>query len=175
MSNHIVTMLKGIVEFASVYCFSKCMKTLLCGLCLMPVVMLIRRALRRKNAILCCYLWLLLVPMALMGMSRLFYQKYFVYVTAYLGKYGKAWQGYVYFGVMLALMVLFIVKNIKFRCALKKMPQIYETCAIKQKVKIYVSEMDAGPFSGGIISPYIVVPKGVWESLDKESRDVIIR
>ena len=40
---------------------------------------------------------------------------------------------------------------------------------------VYASEIDASPFSGGIISPYIVVPKGVWESLDEKSRDVIIR
>ena len=168
-------MLKSIAEFTSIYCFSKCMKTLLCGFCLMPVILLIRRAFQKKNAIFCRYLWLLLVPMVFMGMSRLFYLKYFVYVTGYLGKYGKAWHGYLYFGVMFALMSLFLVKNISFRCALKKMPQIYDISVINQRVKVYASEIDASPFSGGIISPYIVVPKGVWESLDEKSRDVIIR
>lgn len=167
-------MLGKIVEFTSVYWFSKCMKTLFCGVCLIPVLLLVHRALRKKSAVFCSYLWLMLVPMALMGMSRLFYQKYFVYVTAYLGKYVKAWHGYLYFGVMLALMVRFIVKNINFRKALKKMTQIYDTYVIKQNVKIYASEADVSPFSGGIIRPYIVVPKGVWESLDEKSRDVII-
>lgn len=175
MSNPIVTMLKSIAKFTSIYCFSKCMKTLLCGFCFMLVLLLIRRALRRKNAILCCYLWLLLVPMAFMGMSRLFYQKYFAYVTAYLGKYAKAWHGYIYFGVMFALMGLFIVRNIRFRCALKKMPQIYDTRVTNWKVKVYVSEIDTSPFSGGIVNPYIVVPKGVWEKLDEKSRSVILQ
>lgn len=175
MSNPIVTMLKSTANFTSIYCFSKCMKTLLCGFCLMLVLLLIRRALRKKNAIFCCYLWLLLVPMAFMGMSRLFYQKYFVYVTAYLGKYAKAWHGYLYFGVMFVLITLFVIKNIRFRCALKKMPQVSDTRVRNQRVKIYVSQMDASPFSGGIISPYIVVPNDVWECLDEKSRDVIIR
>jgi len=174
MSDNFFTILKGIAEFTSVYCFSKCMKTLLCGSCLIPVILLIHRALKKKSAIFCCYLWTLLIPTAFMGMSRLFYQKYFVYVTAYLAKYGKAWCGYLYFGVMLMLTALFIVKNIRFRRALKKMPYIYDTNVTKQKIKIYVSNMNASPFSGGIIRPYIVVPKDVWERLDQKSREVIL-
>lgn len=175
MSDNIITMLKGIAKFTSVYCFSKCMKTLLCGLCLMPILLLIHRAIRKKRAILCCYLWTLLVPMAFMGMSKLFYQRYFVYVTAYLTKYTKAWHGYLYFGVMFALITVFIIKNIRFRRTLKRMPQIYDTSVTKGRVKIYVSDIDASPFSGGIIRPYIVVPRDVWERLDQKSRDVVIR
>lgn len=175
MSDDILEMIKGIADFSSIYCFSKCMKTMLCGLCLIPVLLLIHRTLRKKSAILCCYLWTLLVPMAFMGMSKLFYQRYFVYVTAYLAKYTKAWYGYLYFGVMFALIMVFIIKNIRFRRTLKRMPQIYDTSVIIGRAKIYITDIDASPFSGGIIRPYIVVPRDVWERTDQKSRDVVIR
>ncbi|MBD5470547.1 MAG: M56 family metallopeptidase [Lachnospiraceae bacterium] len=175
MSDDILKMIKSIADFASIYCFSKCMKTLLCGLCLIPVLLVVHRILRKKSAILCCYLWTLLVPMAFMGMSKLFYQRYFVYVTAYLAKYTKAWHGYLYFGVMFALFMVFIIKNIYFRRTLKRMSQIYDTSVINERVKIYVSDINASPFSGGIIRPYIVAPRDVWERLDQKSRDVVIR
>lgn len=177
MTEHILNLVKGIAEFTSVYWFSKCMKTLLCGLCLIPIILLARKVLRKKSAVLSCYLWLLLVPMTLMGMSKLFYQRYFWYVTGYLGKYAKFWHGYLYFGVMFALLLRFFIKNIRFRRALKKMPQIYDTSVTNsniKNIKIYASDMDASPFSSGIIRPYIVVPKAVWERLDEESRRVII-
>lgn len=187
MVNNILTALIEMARFASIYCFSKCMKTLLCGLCLIPLILLIHRALRKKSAVLSCYLWLLLVPMAFMGMSRLFYQKYFVYVTVFLAGHIKAWHGYVYFGVMLVLAADLIVKTVRLRRKLRKLPQINDTYVINhssntgtlerkylEKVRIYLSDTNESPFSGGIIKPYIVVPEGIWRSLDKKGKDIIL-
>lgn len=172
MGNNILTAFREMARFASIYCFSKCIKTLLCGLCLIPVMLLIHRALWRKSAVLSCYLWLLLVPMAFMGMSRLFYQRYFAAVTIVLSEYVRGWCGYVYFGVMLALTANFIIRHVRLRRRLEKLPQINDTRV--GKVKLYLSEANESPFSGGIAKPYIVVPRGVWEKLDKKSRDIIL-
>ena len=122
----ILTALGNTGWFASIYWLSKCMKTLLCGICVMLVLLMVRGILHKKSAVLSCYLWLLLLPAAFMGMSRLFYQKYFVYVTVYLGKYIKAWYGYVYFGVMFLLLAVFIARNVMLRKRLRRMPQIYK-------------------------------------------------
>ncbi|NDO48992.1 M56 family metallopeptidase [Lachnospiraceae bacterium MD335] len=181
----ILTALGNTGWFASIYWLSKCMKTLLCGICVMLVLLMVRGILHKKSAVLSCYLWLLLLPAAFMGMSRLFYQKYFVYVTVYLGKYIKAWYGYVYFGVMFLLLAVFIARNIMLRKRLRRMPQIYDTSVINafahgmgrqyiRRVQIYCSDSNEGPFSGGILNPYIVVPKVTWEQLDENSRNVIL-
>ena len=184
----ILTALGNTGWFASIYWLEKCMKTLLCGLCMMLALLLLRKALQKKSAVLSCYLWLLLLPAAFMGMSRLFYQKYFVYVTAYLDKYVKAWYGYVYFGVMLLLLAVFIARNISLCRRLGRMPQIYDTRVINafaggaskigawylRRVRIYCSDREESPFSGGILKPYVVVPKGTWERLDEDSRNVIL-
>ncbi len=181
----ILTALGNTGWFASIYWLSKCMKTLLCGICVMLVLLMVRGILHKKSAVLSCYLWLLLLPAAFMGMSQLFYQKYFVYVTAYLGKYIKAWYGYVYFGVMFYLLAVFIARNVMLRKRLKQMPQIYDTSVINacsqglggrylKCVRIYCSDTNESPYSGGMIKPYIVVPKAAWERLDDNSRNVIL-
>lgn len=178
--NNILTAFKSMAMFASIYCFSKCVKTLLCGLCLIPVILLLHRALIKKSAVISCYLWILLVPMAFMGMSKLFYQKYFIYVTAMIAGHVKAWHGYVYFGVMLALFANFTIRNIALRGRLKKMPQINDTSnnsfgvRYLKSVRIYISDTDESPFSGGIVRPYIVMPRGVLKRLGKRDREVIL-
>lgn len=172
MENNILKAFREMARFASIYCFSKCMKTLLCGLCLIPVILLIHKVLRRKSAVLSCYLWLLLVPMAFMGMSRLFYQRYLAVVTIVLSEYVKEWCGYVYFGVMLVLTANFIISHVRLRRRLERLPQINDNRV--GKVKIYLSETNESPFSGGIVKPYIVMPGSVWESPDKKGRDIIL-
>lgn len=180
-----LTAVGNTVWFASIYWFSKCIKTLLCAFCMMAVLLLVHRFLKKKSAVLSCYLWLLLIPMAFMGMSRLFYQKYFVYVTAYIAKYVKAWHGYVYFGVMFILLAVFIVRNAVLRKRLKRMPQINDTSVINEfahglggrylkRVRIYCSDIDESPFSGGIVKPYVVVPMDTWKQIDDKSRQVIL-
>lgn len=182
---NILTAAGNTVRFASVYWFSKCMKTLLCGLCVMMVLLLVHRILKKKSAVVSCYLWLTLLPVTFMGMSRLFYQRYFAYVTVYLAKYVKAWHGYVYFGVMVLLLAAFIIRNARLQNRLKAMPQIYDANVIKNfahgmagrylgRVRIYCSDTQESPFSGGILKPYVVVPKKTWEQLDENSRNVIL-
>lgn len=177
MINNILTALREMVNFASIYCFSKCMKTLLCGVCLIPVILLVHKLVRRRSAILSCYLWLLLVPMAFMGMSKLFYQKYFVYITMVLFKYVKTWHGCIYFGVMFLLLANFIFRTVRLRRRLRRLPQINNASVINystENIRIYLSETNESPFSGGIFKPYIVVPRDIWEGLDKRSRDIIL-
>ncbi len=174
--------------FACIYWLEKCMKTLLCGICVMLLLLFVHRVLQKKSAVLRCYLWLLLLPAAFMGMSRLFYQRYFLYVTAYIDRYLRAWFGYLYFGVMFFFLAVFIARNVMLRRRLGQMPQIYDTCVINtlaggaskigvwylRRVRIYCCDTKESPFSGGIIKPYIVVPKAAWEQLDENSRTVIL-
>lgn len=181
-------------RFASIYCFAKCLKAMFCGTMLMPVLLLFRRALRGKNAFGCCYLMLMLLPTAFMGMSRFFYQKPLYRVTAVMNKHMlKAGYGYVYFGVMFALVIFYLARNRRLRRQLKYCPDISDAGVIKEltgtitstdkttfqrrylkRVTVYLADTDGSPFSGGIWRPYVVVPRVVWEDWQEESRRAVL-
>lgn len=183
----IVKIIHDVTSFTAVYAIQKCFKSMLCGIVIMPALFLLCRVWRRKNATACCYCMLMLIPMAFMGMSRLFYQKYFCYVTAALCSYAGAWLGVPYFCVMLALIFRFMQKNRKLGKKLKRCPQIAGAFVMKRavhkitakdrnpfqryylrRVDLYLADTDESPFSGGILRPYIVMPRAVWEGYSQK-------
>lgn len=189
----ILAAMHSLLYFAVVYWLTKCLKSMLCGMILMPVIFLFRKIFRNKNATARCYSMLLLLPMTFMGMSRLFYQRPFVRVTAFLSMYISAWQGYFYFSVMLVLAVCFMYKNWQLRQRVRHCVQITDMGIINEiihivtwkdwgafqkwylhRVKIYIADTNESPFAGGIIMPYIVMPRVLWEGQNKENRDAIL-
>ena len=111
----ILVVFKNFLDFASIYCLIKCLKAMLCGIAVMPFILFIHRLLKNKLATTSCYVMLLLALMPLMGMSRLFYQKHFAWVTVVLSEYAKVAYGYIYFGVMFALAGVFAIKMFQMK------------------------------------------------------------
>ncbi len=183
----ILVVFKNFLDFASIYCLIKCLKAMLCGIAVMPFILFIHRLLKNKLATTSCYIMLLLALMPLMGMSRLFYQRHFAWVTVVLSEYAKVAYGYIYFGVMFVLAGVFAIKMFQMKKNLKSCAQITKSDIIAKTInqvtdkdkttfqrkylgqtKIYIVETDESPFSGGLLNPYIVMPKIMWENWDEK-------
>lgn len=189
----ILAAMHSLMYFAVVYWLTKCLKSMLCGIILMPGILLFRRILRDKNATARCYFMLLLLPMTFMGMSRLFYQRHFARVTVFLSNHVSSWQGYFYFSVVFVLAAYFCYKNWRLRRRVAQCVQITDTSVINRvihtvtwkdwgafqkwylcRVKIYIADTNESPFAGGIMMPYIVMPRVLWEGQNRECRDAIL-
>lgn len=187
------TDLRGFLYFASVYDLTKCLKAMLCGTAVMPFLFLFRGICRKKNATAGCHIMLLLIPMTLMGMSKLFYQRYFIIITALLTKYMKAWYGCVYFGIVLLLAAIYACNVRRSRRFLGTCRQVQDremiesairtvTCGDRngvhkrylERVEVYAASTDESPFSGGIFRPYIVMPESMLEAQDQKSCSVVL-
>lgn len=92
-------------SFACQYGFSKCMKTVVCGLAIMPVLLLWygRRRKGSRCADIGFYSWLLLLPAALMSRNKLFFRRWTVRLTFAINEIGATWVSGVYFAVLLIL------------------------------------------------------------------------
>jgi len=162
---------------------------------MLVLIMLIRKWNRRQRAVVNIGAMMLLFPMVFMGMSKLYYTRLVYPVTGWMYRYEyiKPIYGRIYFSVMGILLIRYFWKSILLKKSLKKMVPVKEE-ALKteliekitahgktkhakrylQKVKIYLTEDRISPFSGGIIHPYIVVPREISESWDKEEYEVVL-
>ncbi len=173
--------------FACQYGFSKCMKTLVCGLILMPVLFFWYGRRRGRNTVgadMGFYSWLFLLPAVLMGRNKAFFQWWSIRLTAVINGIGHTWVSGVYFAVMLLLALWWISGKLMLGRQVRKLPRWqsgegtgaegedgWQNC-IRQvtagdrfrlagrylrRVRIYITEDRISPFCGGIFRPFIVM------------------
>lgn len=107
------TLLRFVI-FACQYGFSKCMRTALCALAVMLPLILWRCLEDRRgngSADLRFYRWFLLFPAAMMGMSKLFFQRWSIWLHSLTIAFGEAWVACACFAVMAALAVLWMTRR----------------------------------------------------------------
>ena len=71
----ILGLLKGFLDFAAVYCFHKCIRTMLAGMGMLLLICIIRKCNRRHAACVNIGAMALLLPMVFMGMNKLFFKE----------------------------------------------------------------------------------------------------
>ncbi len=188
-----ITYIHNFLDFAAVYCLTKCLKSMLCAIAVIPVIFLLRKIVGKKHAVISCYAMMMLVPITWTGMSKLYYQRYFVKVTIVISEHIKKEYGYFYFAGMFLLIVVFWYKNKRLKMHLAKSIQIKDSDVVRQAidaitkedksgyrrkylehVRLYSIDTNESPFSGGIIRPYIVLPQSVWELADTRTCFVIV-
>lgn len=180
--------------FICQYGFIKCMKTVICGLVVMLPLLLLHGGRRRRGSgwpEMGFYSWLLLLPMALTSMSRLFFQRHMFRLTNVINRVGASWVSGAYFAVMLALagwwlcrkhMLCIQVRGMRcWRSPLEKRRRAEKSwlsCVQRvtggdrwglagwylNRTRVYISEEHASPFCGGVLRPYIVMPEVFLES-----------
>lgn len=174
--------------FCCQYGFSKCMRTAVCGLLVMlPLLVLhcCRRGKSGGNADLDFYSWLLLFPAALTGMSKLFYQRWSIWLQNGINVLGLTWISKAYFAVMLALAGWWLIRRKLLSHRIQKLycwhsfkgvshrgTEDYRDCVGRVtrrdrwklarwylgRARVYISSDGGSPFCGGIFRPYIVMP-----------------
>ncbi len=174
------------IMFICTYCTIQCMKTMLAGILILPVIWLIRLCNHGRSANVNFYGMLLILPMALTGMSRLFYQRHTWKVTNRIHGFASTNFGYIYFAVMFIILAISIYKNRKLRRWIAGLEPFSDTVLMQRAMKkvlgngnlffrkkymehvnVYVTRQEISPFSGGIFHPYIVIP----DTLFKDSSD----
>ncbi|MCM1112283.1 MAG: M56 family metallopeptidase [Muribaculum sp.] len=190
-------------DFAAVYGMIQCLKTLLLGLLGMGVILPLRLRTGRKsfhsfgNADANLYWMLFLIPAACMGMSRFFYLPGVVWITAFLQSAVKPIHGKLYFAVCGVLSVHFVLCRLRMRRYLRNLSVPEEDAFLKEctrkcircvtagdrcglstryltRVRIYLTEDCISPFSGGILRPYVVMPRKVWRDWEEEQRKMLL-
>lgn len=174
--------------FICQYGFIKCIKTVICGLAVMLPLLLLHECRRRRGSgwpELSFYSWLLLLPMALTGMSRLFFQRHTFRLTNVISELGASWVSGAYFAVMLTLAGWWLLgkhmlcRQVRrmycWRSPQEKYGEAEEnwSCCVQRvtggdcrrltkwylnRIRVYISEEHASPFCGGVLCPYIVMP-----------------
>lgn len=189
--------LLGILDFASVYGLIKCLKTMMVGTLCLCVIMAIRKFLSRsekyKKTGIRLYIMLMLLPAAFTGMSRFFYIRGTEIISALLCYYVKSIHGKIYFTVCAVLIARFLWNHMRMR----KMCGMNETEAYRDelracmdcvtasdclpfkrwylsRVRIFITDNDISPFSGGIFRPYVVMPRIILREWDEESRRLVL-
>lgn len=180
------------LNFAVTYGLTKCVKTMLVGTALMAIIYAAAK-LNRGRVALVDYYALLLLPFALFsGMSKLFYARGFVWVSAYLNKYCTLRPGRFYFSVAGCLFLLYIGKNIYVRRRVLCLPE-YEnrglTVRVREqacgqdmtglparylrRVRFFVTKEEVSPYCGGFLHPYVVLPECV-SRLPEQSVEAVL-
>lgn len=172
------------IIFICSYSTIQCVKTMLMGILILPVIWLIRLCNHGRSANINFYGMLLILPMALTGRSRLFYQGHTWKITNMI--YGLALTnvGCVYFAIAFIILIFSIYKNVKLKRWIAVLEPFSDTALMQrtmkkvlgntntffqkkymERVRVYVTMQEISPFSGGIFRPYIVIP----DTLFKES------
>lgn len=186
-------LLKGFRDFAAVYCFDKCIRTMLAGMAMLLLICIIRKCNKKHVANINIGAMVLLLPMAFTGMNKLFFRGYIYWVLNSLyGHIHKPVYGKIYFSVMGVLLAVYVIKSSHLRQKLKKLPLLenrikeelienltaYDRTSLPRRylgrVKIYITSEKVSPYSGGIFRPFIVIPEEISESWDDTQRRVIL-
>ena len=103
----LLELLGKFVVFVCKYGFSKCMRTAVCGLAVMLLLLTWhcwRKRRTGRSADLGFYSWLLLFPAAFTGMSRIFFQRWSIGLQSRIHILGDTWVSGGYFVILLALL-----------------------------------------------------------------------
>lgn len=186
-------------RFVCQYGFSKCMRTAVCGLLVMLPLLVWHRHRRGKSGRsgdLGFYSWFLLFPAALMGMSKLFFQRWSIRLEYGLNILGRTWVSGACFVVMLSLAGWWLARKRVLSRKIRKRYCWHSPNGISHRgtedwrycvglvtggdrwglarrylgrVRVYISEDGISPFCGGIFRPYIVMPDLYLEPAGEEN------
>lgn len=185
--NDWVSLFGGLLDFASVYWLQKCIRTMVCGMALLPVILLVRRINRGRNVHVNFYATLLLLPMVFMGMNKLYFLTDWAYITVCMNRYVRPIHGMVYFGIVFLLLGRFWVKGLCLRKSVRRLPVLLDETAWRRalytvteggctgftkwylgRVRVYVVQEEISPYSGGILRPFVVIPRRLKEEWTDE-------
>ncbi len=174
------------IIFICCYSTIQCVKTMLMGILILPVIWLVRLCNHGRSANINFYGMLLILPIALTGRSKLFYQVHTWKITNMIYGLAATNVGCVYFAIAFIILILSIYKNVKLKRWIAGLEPFSDTALMQrtmkkvlgntntffqkkylERVRVYVTMQEISPFSGGIFRPYIVIP----DTLFKESSD----
>lgn len=191
--NETLRLMKGFLDFAAIYCFDKCIRTMIAGMGMLLLICAIRKCNRKHAACVNIGAMVLLLPMVFTGMNKLFFRGYLywhlnnLYRVIHDSIYGK-----VYFGVMGILLLIYAIKSRRLRKKLEGLSlikggageEIIKSLTVSdrtslsagylRRVRIYVTSERVSPYSGGIFRPFVVIPGEISENWDEDQRKVIL-
>ncbi len=164
------------IEFVLVFSMMKLARTIIAATFFMAAALAVCRFCRSRSWRLKLGM-LSIVPLAcFMGYSKVFYIRSIILVIVVINKIATKEMAALYFGCagLLAARYVYIHKKLGRRLrSMRHLPEHEYPEYLKKShgpaIKVYLSDDDnAGPFAGGVVHPYIVVPSLVKDSLAKE-------
>lgn len=172
------------IGFACTYSLMKCIKTMLAGTAVMIPVLIFRKC-NKNYANINFHAGLFVIPMAFMGMNKIFFHSGLLRLGNAIYGDIKPVYGKIYFLVAAIMLVVYIYRNRKAAAWVRGLPRLQENEMMTGKygfiserylrhVRIYVTEEQMSPFSGGIVKPYIVVPRFILEQCGREELYTVV-
>lgn len=169
-----LTVIKNFIVLAGCYGFIKCIKTMFFATAVLAAVMLIRLVNRSRSAVVNYYSMLLLLPMLLSGMSRLFYERPLVFLNRLIFETVTKTVGVIWLSVFLALLFVYVIRSVHQAGKVRSLSLLTEEKWVEEalnavavnrlqrqylkRARVYVKDELISPFSGGVIKPYVVMP-----------------
>lgn len=122
-----------------------------------------------------------LVPLAcLMGYSKIFFTGKLLLLTNWMQRAVTEEMAICYFTAagILAVRYLYLHKSMRHRLSgmeqLKEGISAYVKLGRGPRIQVYLAKESCSPFAGGILKPYIVVPKNLKKSLTREEFSAVL-
>lgn len=122
-----------------------------------------------------------LVPLAcLMGYSKIFFTGKLLLLTNWMQRAVTEEMAICYFTAagILAVRYLYLHKSMRHKLSgmeqLKEGISAYVKLGRGPRIQVYLAKESCSPFAGGILKPYIVVPKNLKKSLTREEFSAIL-
>lgn len=191
-----------LLDFAAAYGLIKCLNSMAMGMVFLGVILPLRKvggvmkgrggSFKAGRAGRNLYFMLLLLPAVFAGTSKLFFVMPLGLVTPFIHALAKANFGRFYFAVCAVLTAGFFRRNLRVQRYLKTLPMVTEKTFLREqaarvtagdrfgcrrryleRVRVYISEANVSPFSGGILRPYVVMPRRVLEDWGSGRRGLV--
>lgn len=168
------------LDYANRYVTLKIMRTLLISIILMLILLFLRQTLLKQKGgghneaklYMRVWLWILLVPVPFLGTLKISIEHFRwrnpIYLFLYERIMGNSLWGRIYFAGIAVMASLFLIRSIRMRRLIQKMPVWEKEQPVSKgkksgKIQIRLSPFPVTPFATGIICPVIVLPETMVE------------
>lgn len=180
------------LDYIGGYLMLKTARTIVCSTLALLVILLVRKILDHRSGSgnpalilhIKAYLWLMMLPVPLMGGLRLipgrFYIRNLLYVFMYENIMTYRIIGRLYFLGMALTAAVFIFRRGRLRRWVRRLPVCEDRSVCDKRfgmpgVQIRTTALSVTPFTIGIWKPIIVLPDYIIQSFDEQELDAVLR
>lgn len=162
----------GLLEIISAYFTIQLVRCVCISFLLTGFIMLLRRFIFPNQIFIKGMLWAFLLPLPFLGRLKLYYEnpaaaKISAWMMAAMKKYN--WISFIYMAGVLTFIILMAAKRLRLGKAVAGMKKI----SLGQ-FRVRITDMNITPFTAGLISPEIVLPRIMTVHYSSEELNLVI-
>ena len=162
------------VDFCTVYFMVLLGRCAIISFPLLGIVLLMRRTVLKNSIFAKGAIWAVFLPVLFLGKLSVYYEFQYRFIFLPMICWQSFCSGYwfVCYGYLLGI-VINLVLLIRRRRKLHRMINTLPSTEIEGQ-RVYICDAAISPFTTGVLSPKIVLPKTVWQQFDKDELKAVI-